>query len=107
MSFLSCTIGVSHISFTLSHTCLVEDRDEIFCHDWLVVKPSQIKTDISLADLGQEYPSLSGDQLAQLFQEYQSDQEQVQKNVESSRLDLFFEECVSDHQARLMEQEML
>ena len=85
----------------------MEDREEIFCHDWLVVKPSQIKADIALADLGQEYPSLSGDQLAQLFQEYQADQEQVQKYVASSGLDLFFEECVSDHQARLMEQERI
>jgi hypothetical protein len=73
----------------------VDDRDDVSCHDWLVVIPSEIPNDINISNLAEDYSSLSSEPIKRLFEEYKKDQTAISQMVEQNRLDMFFNLCSS------------
>ena len=73
----------------------MDDRDDVSCHDWLVVIPSEIPNDINIYNLAEDYSSLSSEQIKRLFEEYKKDQTAISQMVEQNRLDMFFNLCSS------------
>lgn len=73
----------------------MDDRDEIACHEWLVVIPSQIPNDLNISQLSEDYNFLPADQVKVLFAEYKKDHNLISQMVEHNRLDMFFKLCSS------------
>jgi hypothetical protein len=88
--FYYCIISVGNVLLTL-----VDDRDEVMCHEWLIVTPSKLPNDLNISVLTEDYNSLSVDQIKKLLAEYKKDQTAISQMVEQNRLDMFFNLCSS------------
>ena len=73
----------------------MDDREEIGCHEWLIITPSKLPNDLNISQLTEDYNSLSADQIKKLLVEYKKDQNVISQMVNHNRLDMFFNLCSS------------
>jgi hypothetical protein len=88
--FHCCIINVGNELLTL-----VDDREEVGCHEWLIITPSKLPNDLNISQLTEDYISLSADEIKKLLVEYKKDQNAISQMVKQNRLDMFFNLCSS------------